>query len=78
MCNLYSLTRDEDAIRQLARAMRDSSENLPSLLTMFPDAVAPDLRTADDGEREWAMMRWGFPSPPKAGDRPVTNVLNTE
>jgi putative SOS response-associated peptidase YedK len=37
--------------------------------------LAPVVRTAQDGVREVATMRWGFPPPP-AGKRPVTNVRN--
>ena len=34
------------------------------------------VHTSKDGERELAMMRWGFPPPPKLGNRPVTNIRN--
>jgi N6-adenosine-specific RNA methylase IME4 len=30
----------------------------------FPDTLAPVVRTAQDGERELTMTRWGFPPPP--------------
>ena len=43
---------------------------------VFPDAMAPVVRTARDGERELTMMRWGFPPPPNLGTVPVTNVRN--
>jgi putative SOS response-associated peptidase YedK len=77
MCNLYSLTKGQAAIRKLARAMRDHTGNLPPLPGIFPDQMAPIIRTGEDGERELLMMRWGFPSPPVFGSpRPVTNVRN--
>jgi putative SOS response-associated peptidase YedK len=76
MCNLYSLTRSQDAIRQLTKAMRDTTGNLPPLPGIFPDKLAPVVRTARDGARELTMMRWGFPPPPNLGTRPVTNVRN--
>jgi putative SOS response-associated peptidase YedK len=76
MCNLYSLTRSQEAIRALTRAMRDETGNLPPLSGIFPDMMAPVVRTGKDGVRELAMMRWGFPPPPNAGKRPVTNVRN--
>jgi putative SOS response-associated peptidase YedK len=60
---------------RLAGAMRDSTGNLPPLPGIHPDAMAPVVRTAEDGVRELAMLRWGFPPPPK-GSRPVTNVRN--
>ena len=78
MCNLYSLTKSQEAIRALTRAMRDTTGNLPPLPGIFPDMMAPVVRTAADGVRELAMMRWGFPPPPKAGTRPVTNVSNVK
>ena len=77
MCNLYSLTKSQEAIRALVKAIRDQAGNLPPIPAIFPDALAPVVRTAKDGVRELAMMRWGFPPPPNLGSRPVTNVRNT-
>jgi putative SOS response-associated peptidase YedK len=77
MCNLYSYTKGQMAIRELAKAMRDETGNLPLLSGIFPDSLAPVVRRARDGVREIAMMRWGFPPPPSLGTRPVTNVRNT-
>jgi putative SOS response-associated peptidase YedK len=76
MCNLYSYTKGQAAIRELAKAMRDETGNLPLLPAIFPDGLAPVVRTARDGVREITMMRWGFPPPPNLGNRPVTNVRN--
>ena len=78
MCNLYSLTKGQAAIRDIARAMRDTTGNLPPLPGIFPDQMAPVVRTARDGERELAMMRWGFPPVAKPGARPITNVRNLQ
>jgi putative SOS response-associated peptidase YedK len=78
MCNLYSLTRSQDEIRRLTRAIRDATGNLPPLPGIFPDQLAPVVRTARDGERELTMMRWGFPPPPNLASRPVTNVRNVK
>ena len=61
MCNLYSMTRAQDAVRQMARVMRDQSGNLPPLPGIFPDYSAPIVRNSPDG-RELAMARWGMPS----------------
>jgi len=77
MCNLYSLSKGQRAIVELARAMRDTVGNLPPLPGIFPDAVAPIVRTAKDGVRELTMARWGFPPPDNLGKAPVTNVRNT-
>jgi putative SOS response-associated peptidase YedK len=62
MCNLYSMTRNQDAIRALARAMHDQTGNLPPMPGIFPDYPAPIVRNAPDGVRELALARWGMPS----------------
>lgn len=76
MCNLYSLTRNQQAIREYTRAMIDSTGNLPPLPGVFPDKMAPVVRNTASGERELTMMRWGMPPPPGKSARPVTNVRN--
>ena len=77
MCNLYSVTKGQQAIREAYRAMVDRTGNLPSLPGIFPDQMAPVVRAGPDG-RELAMLRWDFPSPPGVpGNRPVTNIRNT-
>lgn len=81
MCNLYSITKGQAAIREATRAMRDQAGNLPSLPGVFPDQPAPIVRVAD-GERELAMARWGMPSPQfvlkgRSVDPGVTNIRNT-
>jgi putative SOS response-associated peptidase YedK len=65
MCNLYSFNKGQAAIRELARAMRDTTGNLPPLPGIFPDYQAPIVRNTPDG-RELAMTRWGMPSSKKA------------
>ena len=76
MCNLYSVTKGQQAIRDAFRAMTDRTGNLPPLPGIFPDQMAPVVRHGGEG-RELAMLRWGFPCPPAVpGNRPVTNVRN--
>lgn len=67
MCNLYSMTKNVDAIRRLfgVEPARDRSGNLPSLPRIFPDYPAPIVRHGDGG-RELVMARWGMPSSQKA------------
>ena len=78
MCNLYSITSSQAAIRQLARAFRDLTGNLPPMPAVYPDMVPPIVRTAPNGDRELVTMRWGFPPPPQLGSKaPATNVRNT-
>ena len=81
MCNLYSSTRGQQAIRELARVMHDRTGNLPPLPGIFPDYAAPIVRNQPEG-RELTMARWGMPSPAFAlegrkTDPGVTNVRNT-
>ena len=61
MCNLYSMTKNVDAIRRLFGAMNSQVGNLPSLPGIFPDYPAPIVRNAPGG-REPVMARWGMPS----------------
>jgi putative SOS response-associated peptidase YedK len=82
VCNLYSVTKGQQAIRELANAMRDTTGNLPPMPGVFPDHAAPIVRTGSDGIRELTRARWGMPSPVfalagKKVDRGVTNVRNT-
>ena len=81
MCNLYSQTKGQEAIRSLARVLRDVTGNLPPMPGIFPDYPAPIVRNAPDGERELTTARWGMPSPVFAlkgrnSDPGVTNVSN--
>jgi putative SOS response-associated peptidase YedK len=81
MFNLYSITKGQQAIRDLAGAMRDLTGNLPLLPGVFSDYSAPIVRTAADGVRKLAMAHWGMPSPVFAlkgrkTDPGVTNIRN--
>jgi putative SOS response-associated peptidase YedK len=77
MCNLYSVTSSQAAIRQLARAIRDLTGNLQPQPAVFPDQLGPVVRTGPDGVRELVMMRWGFPPPMRPEASLVTNVRKT-
>jgi putative SOS response-associated peptidase YedK len=82
MCNLYSASKGQSEIAEVARAMRDSTGNLQPLPGIYPDYAAPVVRAGTDGVRELAMARWGMPSPAfalegKKTDRGVTNIRNT-
>ena len=76
MCNLYSITTTQQAMRQLFRVKRDRLGNLPPLPAVFPDYPAPVIRRDADGERAMEMMRWGMPGPAQFGGRPCTNIRN--
>ncbi|RLQ84978.1 SOS response-associated peptidase [Notoacmeibacter ruber] len=82
MCNLYSMTSTQAAIRDLVKGMTDKTGNLPPLPGIFPDTQAPIVRNGADG-LEMVTARWGMPSPQKAlenkkTDPGVTNVRRTE
>jgi putative SOS response-associated peptidase YedK len=79
VCNNYSMTKSQQAIREFTRATRDTSGNLPPMPGIFPDTMAPVVFTAPDGERELRRMRWGMPPPrsPQYGAVPITNIRNT-
>ena len=82
MCNLYAVTKGQQAIRELSRAMSDRTGNLPPLPGIFPDYAAPIVRNQPEG-RELTLARWGMPSPAVAlkgrtSDPGVTNVRPNE
>ena len=76
MCNLYSLTKGQAAIRDWFRASHDRTGNLPLFPDIFPDQMAPIVRNGAGGERELVMARWGMPGPPQFGGAPITNIRN--
>jgi putative SOS response-associated peptidase YedK len=76
MCNLYSLTRTRDELVGLFDVARDTTGGWVGASGVYPDMLAPVVRLDEEGGRELGAMRWGFPPPPKAGSRPVTNVRN--
>ena len=73
MCNLYSQTSSQQAVRDLVGAF-DRLGNQPILPAVFPDMEAPVCRHTKDGkDRELVTMRWGFP---KVRGPYVTNARN--
>jgi putative SOS response-associated peptidase YedK len=60
MCNLYSVTTNQEAIRALFRVINRYVVNLPPMPSVFLDYPAPVVRNTDTG-RELSMMRWGMP-----------------
>lgn len=78
MCNLYNLTTNQQAIRDMARVMQDSLGNLEPDLDVYPDRPAPVVRNTAQG-RELARLTWGMPTPTqflKTKDAPDTGVTN--
>ena len=76
MCNLYSLTKGQAAIRDWFRAPHDRTANLPLFPAIFPDQMAPIIRRGPNGERELVMARWGMPGPSQFRGAPITNIRN--
>jgi putative SOS response-associated peptidase YedK len=66
MCNLYSLTKGQSAIRDLFSVKHDRSGNLPLFPGIFPDQLAPIVRRGPDGERELVTARWACPDRPSS------------
>ena len=77
MCNLYSITTNQEAIQRLFRRLNRYVGNLPSMPGVFPDYPAPVIRNTRDDAQEMVMMRWGMAPPPRTGGPPVTNIRNT-
>jgi putative SOS response-associated peptidase YedK len=72
VCDLYSITTNQEAIRALFPVVNRYVGNLVPMPGVFPDYPAPVIRNAG-AERELIMMRWGMPPPPWTGGPAVTN-----
>jgi putative SOS response-associated peptidase YedK len=80
VCNLYSMTSNQEAIRRMFGVAVDNIGNMPPQPGIYPDYFAPIVRNAAAG-RELTMARWGMPTPPKflegkKTDPGVTNIRN--
>lgn len=92
MCNLYSQTKSQDAMRHVFDDMVEEDDafedvvgNLPPMAGIFPDYPAPIIRTRVAGgvQQGWQLTkaRWGMPTPQvflegKRTDPGVTNIRN--
>lgn len=78
MCNLYSNTTTQEAMRQVVKGMTDRVGNLAAR-PIYKDNLGAIIRHGDDG-LELVKARWGMPSPKFAlkseRDPGVTNVRN--
>ena len=50
MCNLYSITTNQEAIIRLFRKVNRYVGNLAPMPGVFPDYPAPVIRNTDEGE----------------------------
>ena len=77
MCNLYSVTTNEEAMRALRATWERELRNVPPLYGVYPDYFAPICK-AVDGERVMNLARWGLPSlkdaPSDKVNKGTTNV----
>lgn len=89
MCNLYSQTKSQDAMRRVFDDLPgaedaevvDLTGNLPPMPGIWPDYPAPILRHRTSGGLQLSLARWGMPTPPqflvgKRTDPGVTNIRN--
>jgi putative SOS response-associated peptidase YedK len=60
MCNLFSLTRNREAILRLFRVSHNRATAFEPLPAIFPGHEVPVVRSAEDGERELVVLSWGF------------------
>lgn len=65
MCNLYSMTRNVEAMRKLF-ANFDVEAQIVPLPGIFPDYPAPIIRNQGEALPALTMTRWGMPSSRKA------------
>lgn len=93
MCNLYSQTKGQSALRRAVAILTEGSTgedeliedltgNLPPLTGIYPDHPAPILRHGPRGGLQLAMARWGMPTPETyltgRTDPGVTNIRNVD
>jgi putative SOS response-associated peptidase YedK len=79
MCNLYSQTRNVEAIRQLFRISDNRATRVDPQPSIFPGYTARVIRKATDGERELVQMSWGFVRlQPGYAPKRVTNVRDDQ
>lgn len=74
MCNLYRITTSHEAMRRLFR-VEPGQLDPAGFGEIYPNRVAPIIKTTSDGERYIEIARWGV-LPPRGVARPVTNVRN--
>lgn len=61
MCNLYSQLKPREAVRDLFQVSDNRAAAFGPMPAIFPADDVPVVRMAADGEREIAVLTWGFP-----------------
>ena len=67
MCNLYSMTRNREAILRLFRVSHNRAAAYEPRDAIFPGYQAPVVRKATDGERELVVLNWVLSSCRRTG-----------
>lgn len=70
------MTATVDELRRVFGPFDGDRDNLPPFDNIFPSGWAPVLNLNGNGGMKLEIMNWGFPGPPAAGGKPVTNVRN--
>jgi putative SOS response-associated peptidase YedK len=79
MCNLYAMTKKDDDLGRFFHASHNRRAAFAPVNAIFPRHVAPVVRQSEDGEREIALMSWGFLRLEKGrAPKPVTNVRDDQ
>ena len=74
MCNLYSITTNQEAIIRLFRVVNRYVGNLAPMPGVFPDYPAPAIRNSG-GEREMTMM-WSASAALRSCKLPLINLTD--
>lgn len=76
MCNLYSTTKNTEAILRLVQEWEDAMRNIPVLHAIYPDYTSPVIKQRGD-QRVLGFGRWGLPSLKDAvTDKPNRGTAN--
>jgi putative SOS response-associated peptidase YedK len=76
MCNLYSHTRNVEAMRKLFAAFDVMAQVVPQP-GIFPDYEAPIIRNESEGPPRLTMTRWGMPSSKQALYQATSQSIST-
>jgi putative SOS response-associated peptidase YedK len=76
MCNLYSLTKGQAAIRDWFRAQHDRTGNLPLFPSIFPDQFAPIVRRERIANANSSSRAGACRDRLNMAASPVTNIRN--
>jgi putative SOS response-associated peptidase YedK len=77
MCNVYSMTKGQEAIRSSPRCCGTRPATFRRFREIFPDYPAPIVRNSPEG-RELVMARWAcHPQHSRSSERIPTTGLPT-